>query len=73
MTGEQVQDFPSVDEVFLFSVGGGSFTEYESLKTVIEQIGEDQKDQVLASVKVTYGCDHIFQPSEFLSEILKLN
>lgn len=43
----QVQTMP--EQVFAFSFGGGSFHEYESLKT-IEDI----------SAQIVYGCDYIY-------------
>ena len=62
----------------LFSIGGGSFYEYESLKILIEQIEEEDDDSANAAkneragpggsqkqqplTKIIYGCDHIFQP-----------
>lgn len=65
----------SLQQVFVFSIGGGSFHEYESFKTIIEQVDAEphEKDRNLNNVKVIYGCDYMFQPTEFLDEILKLN
>ena len=72
---EKAGDKSELQCVFAFSIGGGSFHEYESFKTVIEQLDqeEDQRDNTLATCKVVYGCDHIFRPNDFLDEILKLN
>ena len=74
-TTAQVNANQSLNHIFAFSFGGGSFHEYESFKTVIEQLDEEPKDRDrnMAGTKVIYGCDHIFQPTEFLDEILKLN
>jgi len=48
LTGDSVAQVPKTPEqVFAFSFGGGSFHEYESLKS-------------LESVKIVYGCDFIY-------------
>lgn len=65
----------SLETVFAFSIGGGSFHEYESFKLLIEQVDlpVEERDSTLSSSHIIYGCDYIFQPKEFLHEILKLN
>lgn len=58
------QSYPieSIDlkQIFAFSIGGGSFQEYESFKNELD-------------VAVVYGCDHIYRPIDFMQEILNLN
>jgi len=76
LTGEKTQLISHKDlkQVFAFAIGGGSFYEYETIKVVVEQAEEVQTKAAAAQnkVSVVYGCDHIFQPAEFLEEILKL-
>ena len=64
-----------MNHIFAFSFGGGSYHEYESFKTLIEELDEEPKDRDknLSGTKIIYGCDYVFQPTEFLEEILKLN
>ena len=78
----------SLGQIFLFSIGGGSFYEYESLKILIEEIQEEDANEASAGknekagagsrqrepeTTIIYGCDYVFQPQEFLQEIMKLN
>lgn len=75
-----------VRQVFAFAVGGGSFYEYESFKLEVEQWDQQQasvsqqpdggKKEVKRAepaLSVIYGCDHIYEPRDFLEEILRLN
>jgi hypothetical protein len=71
LTGKETQQFESDSQlncVFAFTIGGGSYHEYESFKTVIEQIDveEKQRDKSVSNIKVFYGCDHIFTPKTFI-------
>lgn len=77
LTGEKqqlVNAQQSLGQVFTFSIGGGSFHEYESFKIVIDQVDHEvaDRDKNLASTQVIYGCDHVFRPTEFLDLILSL-
>ena len=78
LTDKESQQFEADSQlncVFAFAIGGGSFHEYETFKMVIEEIDveEAMKDKMLSSVRVVYGCDHIFDPQTFVQEIMKLN
>lgn len=85
LTGEKTQmvSYKDMKQVFAFAIGGGSFYEYETIKVIVENIEEAQStpaqpgkaSQGTASNKPTviYGCDYLFQPTEFLDEIMKLN
>jgi hypothetical protein len=60
----------------MFSLGGGSFTEYESLKMVVEEVDDGEEgdgSQAQGLSKIVYGCDHVFTPQQFLTQILDLN
>jgi len=78
LTGEThqlIDPRQSLSQVVLFSIGGGSYHEYENLKITLEQLeleDERQRDASLGHTKIIYGCDHIFQLVEFMNEILKL-
>ena len=63
-TNQQANANQSLNHVFAFAIGGGSFHEYESFKTIIEQLDEKaaDRDKNLSSTKVIYGCDHVFSP-----------
>lgn len=64
LTGEKMQlvSHKDLKQVFAFSIGGGSFYEYETIKVVVEQADNAQSKPTAGQnkVSVVYGCDYAF-------------
>ena len=59
LSGTRHKLVESTDEVFAFSLGGGSFYEYETLQEVsVGLLGKE--------VSVIYGTDYVFRLSAFM-------